>query len=154
MQLFTFSGVKEPIRFPGMYSEWPRVSLKAALCIISISSVINKQKYTLHHRQTRQLMVCLYFWSINKQVIHKHEVNKLQNIYYKCTRQYGREQWLTTMWRPPCHRWHTLFNAAKFGWHSLLECRVSRYQKEHSPTHHPDHQTIFISFFHLPRSIA
>jgi len=30
---------------------------------------------------------------------------------------------------------------------------VSRYQKKHSPTHHPDHP-IFISFFHLPRSIA
>jgi len=28
--------------------------------------------------------------------------------------------------------------------------RVSRYQKKHSPTHHP----IFISFFHLPQSIA
>jgi len=32
--------------------------------------------------------------------------------------------------------------------------RVSRYQKKHSPTHHPDHHSIFISFFHLPRSIA
>jgi len=32
--------------------------------------------------------------------------------------------------------------------------RVSRYQKKHSPTHHPDHHLIFISFFHLPRSIA
>jgi len=29
--------------------------------------------------------------------------------------------------------------------------RVSRYQKKHSPTHHPDHHTSFISFFHLPR---
>jgi len=32
--------------------------------------------------------------------------------------------------------------------------RVSRYQKKHSPTHHPDHHPIFISFCHLPRSIA
>jgi len=32
--------------------------------------------------------------------------------------------------------------------------RVSRYQKKHSPTYHPDHHPIFISFFHLPRSIA
>jgi len=32
--------------------------------------------------------------------------------------------------------------------------RVSRYQKKHSSTHHPDHQLIFISFFHLPRSTA
>ena len=32
--------------------------------------------------------------------------------------------------------------------------RVSRYQKKHSPTHHPEHPPIFISFFHLPRSIA
>jgi len=32
--------------------------------------------------------------------------------------------------------------------------RVSRYQKKHSPTHHPDHHPIFISFFHLLRSIS
>jgi len=32
--------------------------------------------------------------------------------------------------------------------------QVSWYQKKHSPTHHPDHHPIFISFFHLPRSIA
>ena len=32
--------------------------------------------------------------------------------------------------------------------------RVSRYQKKHSPTHHPDHHPIFISFFHVLRSIA
>ena len=36
--------------------------------------------------------------------------------------------------------------------YGLLSCTswVSWYQKKHSPTHHP----IFISFFHLPRSIA
>ena len=32
--------------------------------------------------------------------------------------------------------------------------RVSQYQKKHSPTHHPDHHPVFISCFHLPRSIA
>ena len=32
--------------------------------------------------------------------------------------------------------------------------RVSWYQKKRSPNHHPDHHSIFISFFHLPRSIA
>ena len=32
--------------------------------------------------------------------------------------------------------------------------RVSRYQKKHTPTHHPDHHPIFISFLHLPQSIA
>ena len=32
--------------------------------------------------------------------------------------------------------------------------QVSQYQKKHSPTHHPHHHPIFISFFHLPRSIA
>ena len=32
--------------------------------------------------------------------------------------------------------------------------RVSRYQRKHSPTHHPDHHPVFISFFHLPWSIA
>jgi len=33
--------------------------------------------------------------------------------------------------------------------------RVGRYEKKHSPTHtHPDHQTSFINFLHLLRSIA
>ena len=32
--------------------------------------------------------------------------------------------------------------------------RLSRYQKKHSPTHHPDHHPMFLSFFHLLRSIA
>jgi len=32
--------------------------------------------------------------------------------------------------------------------------RVSWYQKKYSPTHHPNHHAIFISFFHLPRSVA
>ena len=32
--------------------------------------------------------------------------------------------------------------------------RVSWYQKKHSPTQHHDHHPIFISFFHLPWSIA
>jgi len=31
---------------------------------------------------------------------------------------------------------------------------TTRYQKKHSPTHHPDQHPIFISFFHLLRSIA
>jgi len=31
---------------------------------------------------------------------------------------------------------------------------VRRYQKKRSPTHHPDHHPIFISFFYLPQSIA
>ena len=31
---------------------------------------------------------------------------------------------------------------------------VSRYQKKHSPSHHRDHYPVFISFFHLPQSIA
>jgi len=31
---------------------------------------------------------------------------------------------------------------------------VNWYQKKHSPTHHPYHHPIFISFFHLLRSIA
>jgi len=37
----------------------------------------------------------------------------------------------TRMWanaqrddRPAKHRWHPLFNAAKFGWRPLLECRA------------------------------
>ena len=32
--------------------------------------------------------------------------------------------------------------------------QMSQYQKKHSPTHDPDHHPIFISLFHLLRSIA
>ena len=32
--------------------------------------------------------------------------------------------------------------------------RVSLYQKKHSPTHQHDHHPVFISFFHIPRSLA
>jgi len=32
--------------------------------------------------------------------------------------------------------------------------RVCRYQKKHSPTRHPDHHPIFVSFFCLLQSIA
>jgi len=35
-----------------------------------------------------------------------------------------------------------------------MTTRVSQYQKKYSPTHHPHHHPVFISFFHLPRSIA
>ena len=31
---------------------------------------------------------------------------------------------------------------------------MSRYQKKHLPTHHRDHNPVFVSFFQLPRSIA
>ena len=68
--------------------------------------------------------------------------------------------------RPADYRRRPLFNAAKFGWRPLLECRavtlprrdqqqpqpfysplsgttrVIRYQKRHSPTHHLDHHPI------------
>ena len=39
-------------------------------------------------------------------------------------------------------------------WPFVQDYRVSRYQKKHSPTHNPDDHPIFISFFHLPWSIA
>jgi len=42
----------------------------------------------------------------------------------------------------------------RFTAHFSGTAQVSWYQKKHSPTHHPDHHPIFISFFHLPRSIA
>jgi len=45
---------------------------------------------------------------------------------------------------------HTLFSDLLSG-----TARVGQYQKKHSPTHtHPDHQTSFINFLHLLRSIA
>jgi len=52
-----------------------------------------------------------------------------------------------------CHPTHTHtqpFNGILSG-----TTRVGRYQKKHSPTHtHPDHQTSFINFLHLLRSIC
>jgi len=48
----------------------------------------------------------------------------------------------------------TTNNNDRFYGHLSGTTRVRRYQKKHSPTNHPDHHPIFISFFHLPRSIA
>jgi len=85
--------------------------------------------------------------------------------------------WKRTLWTFDLHRlWFlVLFIPDTFSWldtkcygltffytqqrqqfYGLLSgtTRVSRYQKKHSPAHHPDHHPIFISFFHLPRSIA
>jgi len=60
--------------------------------------------------------------------------------------------WLQPPWQP-CYivflRQQRLFYGRLSG-----TTRVSQYQKKHAPTHHPDHHPIFISFFHLPRSIA
>jgi len=52
--------------------------------------------------------------------------------------------------------WSTMTKTVQQPYYDPLSgtTRVSRYQKKHSPTHHPDHHPIFISFFHLPRSIA
>ena len=51
-------------------------------------------------------------------------------------------------------QWTTPTTATIVLWPFVWTTRVSRYQKKHSPTHHPDHHPIFISFFHLPQSIA
>ena len=46
--------------------------------------------------------------------------------------------------------WHKPFHGPLSG-----TTRVGRYLKKHSPTHtHPDHQTSFINFFHLLRSVT
>jgi len=61
--------------------------------------------------------------------------------------------WCITAQKHCAHlHWHTTTTTVygPLSWTT----RVSRYQKKHSPTHHPYHHPIFISFFHLPRSIA
>jgi len=60
------------------------------------------------------------------------------------------------MWLYVCLDWLTQHNNNNKTIYCPLSVttRVSWYQKKHSPTHHPDHHPIFISFFHLPRSIA
>jgi len=55
-------------------------------------------------------------------------------------------------------KWHAVYQQQQqqqLPFYSSLSgtTRVSWYQKKHSPTHRPDHP-IFITFFHLPRSIA
>ena len=52
-----------------------------------------------------------------------------------------------------CVTWHNTNTQSFYGPLSGTT-RVSRYQKKHSPTQHPDHHPIFISFFHLLRSVA
>ena len=65
-----------------------------------------------------------------KMSIHRNKLRFMLYIKLTCTQQ-------------------RLFYGPLFG-----TTRVSRYKKKHSPTRHPDHRPIFISFFHLPRSIA
>ena len=51
--------------------------------------------------------------------------------------------------------WKTYYLCQQPFYGSLSETtRVSQDKKKHSPTHHPDHHLIFISFFHLLRSIS
>jgi len=59
--------------------------------------------------------------------------------YGKCW-QYRSPIYKTRMWanaqpdgRPAEHRWHLLFNAAKFGWRSLLDCRAVNAAKTRKP---------------------
>ena len=52
---------------------------------------------------------------------------------------------------PHQQQWYNNNNNNRF---TAGTTRVSWHQKKHSPTHHPDHHPIFISFFHLSRSIA
>jgi len=56
--------------------------------------------------------------------------------------------------RPPCKNRTTQQQQQPFYGTFSGTTRVSWYQKKHSPTHYPDHRPIFISFFHLPWSIA
>jgi len=81
----------------------------------------------------------------------------LQNSNIFLAQQYysKTETTLTTMkilWSALLHR-ATITTQQPFYGPLSRTTRVSWYQKEDSPTHHPDHTT-FISFFHLPRSIA
>ena len=67
-----------------------------------------------------------------KRVLVKFEYSKLPpNLHCSVTTLNLTKQNLTRMWanaqrdgRPAEYRWRPLFNAAKFGWRPLLECRA------------------------------
>ena len=53
-----------------------------------------------------------------------------------------------------CYYYYYYYNYYRFYGPLSGTTRVSRYQKKYSPTHHPDRHPIFISFFHLLRSMS
>ena len=54
-----------------------------------------------------------------------------------------------------CDCMSTFVDMSTFNSHMSGKTRIGRYHKKHSPTYtHPDHQTSFINFLHLLRSIA
>jgi len=67
------------MRFSAMYKEWPNVSLKAALCIISISPVINKQTNTSTYYMTQYNTRC-YFHVCSKEAINKADIQQINAV--------------------------------------------------------------------------
>ena len=60
-----------------------------------------------------------------------------------------------TLWTCLLFHTHTNKHTEPFNGPLSGTTQVGRYEKKHSPTHtHPDHQTSFINFLHLLRSIA
>ena len=63
-------------------------------------------------------------------------------------------KWHSFFFQAGCLSYYPTSNNNRFYGPLSGTTRVSWYKKKQSPTHHPDHHPIFISFFHLPRSIA
>ena len=84
----------------------------------------------------------------------------MSQLVVKCMTSYKSYLIIIILWDISTFYWPTLwFSKQVITTTTVLRpfvraTRVSPYQKKHSPTHHPDPDPIFISFFHLPRSIA
>jgi len=88
-----------------------------------------------------------------RRTFKKVDVCDFRILFNCCVRphlEYCVQVWSPHMIKDIQHKTHQqLFYGPLSGTTQVSQC-----QKKHSPTHHPDQHPIFITFFHLPRSIA
>ena len=142
-------------QFPANVLEQLYASILISLFILSSA---NHYYYSSNRNCQKAFAYCSYFSSWSTFLPHKLLLKK-----YNC------QQVFVWSWSSDIYSL-TLTEISRINYFQQTACtqqqqqpfygplsritRVSRYQKKHSPTHHPDHHPIFISFFHLPRSIA
>ena len=95
------------------------------------------------------LLACLAVQHRPSSITHTHAHTHMHTLHSK-SGQPRQHNWITWIRENITQQQQQPFHGPLSG-----TTRVSRYQKKkRSPTHHPDHHPIFISFFHLSRSIA
>ena len=136
----------------GFASSWSAVSALVAL-LFDLST--NRVTYWI----VRQCIVLSLCVCVTENISHHRLVT--QSMSTVKLRKLLRAKWPniptdTALWRPK-----SVFFSAVVTTTTTTVLRPfvqdypgERYQKKHSPTHHPDHHPVFISFFHLPQSIA